>query len=151
MMRKITVEECEELNATALAKWLRVKFSSPLGDSIAGTFSVGPAQFTAETEDLLALDLDGHDTQYISFISDWTQFGERRWFLCPYSFRPSCPGRCRKLYLPPGASQFACRTCHHLTYASCQRSREAPLDNFIRRATALLNRAHAKRGYAMDL
>jgi hypothetical protein len=43
-----------------------------------------------------------------------TSFGGRRvWFLCP-----SCGRRARLLYLPPGATHFLCRRCHHLTYES---------------------------------
>ena len=33
---------------------------------------------------------------------------------------PSCKMRVSKLYLPPGATYFGCRTCYHLTYTSCQ-------------------------------
>lgn len=45
-----------------------------------------------------------------------TSFGsERVWFCCPM-----CGERVRKLYLPPQHSQFACRSCHSLSYASRQ-------------------------------
>ncbi len=40
--------------------------------------------------------------------------GVRWWGRCP------CGRRVRKLYLPPGAGRFACRTCHGLTYESVQ-------------------------------
>jgi hypothetical protein len=43
--------------------------------------------------------------------------GLRWWFHC------SCHRRVGKLYLPPAARHFACRTCHRLTYTSCQESR----------------------------
>src|SRR5262245_13691493 len=43
-------------------------------------------------------------------------FGGLRWWgRCP------CGRRVGKLYLPDGATRFACRHCHGLTYASCQR------------------------------
>jgi hypothetical protein len=40
--------------------------------------------------------------------------GVRWWGRCP------CGRRVRKLYLPGGATRFACRQCHGLTYASAQ-------------------------------
>jgi hypothetical protein len=40
--------------------------------------------------------------------------GIRWWFSCPI-----CGRRAAKLYVPPGASIFACRQCHRLTYDSC--------------------------------
>jgi hypothetical protein len=51
-----------------------------------------------------------------------TQFGGRRWwFTCPLSVRGlACHQRADKLYLPPGARYFGCRTCHNLTYRSSQ-------------------------------
>lgn len=45
-----------------------------------------------------------------------TSFGaERVWFLCPMLGE-----RVRKLYLPPQGSNFGCRSCHSLSYASRQ-------------------------------
>jgi len=45
-----------------------------------------------------------------------TSFGsERVWFLCPMLGE-----RVRKLYLPPQGYNFACRSCHSLSYASRQ-------------------------------
>ena len=41
----------------------------------------------------------------------------RYYFLCP-----NCGRRYSKLYLPPGATRFACRKCYDLTYTSCQES-----------------------------
>jgi hypothetical protein len=41
--------------------------------------------------------------------------GEHWWGYCP------CGRRVLKLYLPPAASRFACRTCHDLTYESVQK------------------------------
>ena len=42
--------------------------------------------------------------------------GQRWWFVCPLA---QCGRRVAKLYLPPGASHFGCRSCYRLTYASC--------------------------------
>jgi hypothetical protein len=41
--------------------------------------------------------------------------GVRWWFSCP-----QCAKRCKKLYLPPGQWEIACRSCHNLTYRSTQ-------------------------------
>src|SRR5437667_350708 len=41
-------------------------------------------------------------------------FSGRWWGRCP------CGRRVGKLYLPAGATRFACRHCHGLTYTSCQ-------------------------------
>jgi hypothetical protein len=56
-----------------------------------------------------------------------TQFGGRRWwFTCPLIVRGiACNRRAGKLYLPPGAKYFGCRTCHDLTYRSCQEAHQA--------------------------
>jgi hypothetical protein len=45
--------------------------------------------------------------------------GEQWWMRCPVI---GCGRRVRKLYLPPGATYFACRHCYDLTYRSCQES-----------------------------
>ena len=43
----------------------------------------------------------------------------RWWFICPATADGvPCGRRVKKLYLPPGAVVFACRTCHDLTYPS---------------------------------
>ncbi|MBW3599539.1 MAG: hypothetical protein KY475_19980 [Planctomycetes bacterium] len=37
----------------------------------------------------------------------------------------ACQRRAGKLYLPPGAKYFGCRTCHDLTYRSSQEAHQA--------------------------
>lgn len=51
-----------------------------------------------------------------------TQFGGHRWwFTCPLTLGGvACNRRVAKLYLLPASKYFGCRTCHGLTYASCQ-------------------------------
>jgi len=50
-----------------------------------------------------------------------TPWGARRyWWNCP-----RCGQRCGTLYMPPGATIFACRSCHDLTYQSCLDSHES--------------------------
>ena len=39
-------------------------------------------------------------------------------------YLPYCKHACRRLHLPPNAFYFACRKCHHLTYASAQDAHE---------------------------
>ena len=48
-----------------------------------------------------------------------TEFGgERWWFTCPLKVNDvNCNRRVGKLYLPPGANYFGCRSCHELTSA----------------------------------
>ena len=47
--------------------------------------------------------------------------GKRYWFICPLVVNwQACNRRVSKLYLPPGARYFGCRTCHNLTYRSCK-------------------------------
>lgn len=55
-----------------------------------------------------------------------TPFGGRRWwFNCPFYVRGRpCNRRAGKLYLPPGARDFGCRTCHALTYRSTQEAHQ---------------------------
>jgi hypothetical protein len=49
--------------------------------------------------------------------------GRRWWFVCPLVVNDvPCGRRVGKLYLPPSARFFGCRTCHGLTYVSCQES-----------------------------
>ena len=43
------------------------------------------------------------------------QGGHRWWYRCP-----QCVERVGKLYIPPGGDRLLCRTCHGLTYLSCQ-------------------------------
>jgi hypothetical protein len=62
---------------------------------------------------------NGKDFNYIVDLSTtplpWG--GHRYWFTCPNS---NCHRRVASLYLSPGNPFFACRTCHKLTYRSCQ-------------------------------
>jgi hypothetical protein len=49
--------------------------------------------------------------------------GLRWWFVCPLVVRGiPCRRRVGKLHLPPAARSFGCRSCHELTYTSCQES-----------------------------
>lgn len=51
--------------------------------------------------------------------------GKRWWFTCPLLVDGvACKRRVGKLYLPPDARYFGCRTCHDLTYRSCQEAHQ---------------------------
>jgi len=60
--------------------------------------------------------------QVIPLTATFPYFGGVRWwFSCPCDTDGSpCQRRVRKLYLPPGATAFGCRSCHKLTYTSAQ-------------------------------
>ena len=63
--------------------------------------------------------VDGKSMYYtVTLVSTVPHYGGRRWwFICPIK-----KIRVGKLYLPPGASQFASRKAHDLTYRSVQES-----------------------------
>ena len=79
----------------------------------------------------ITLDYRWHDSEDvlipIRLQTTPTQFGgERWWFTCPLIVNGAeCNRRVGKLYLPPGARYFGCRTCHRLTYRSCQEAHQA--------------------------
>src|SRR3989442_25807 len=58
--------------------------------------------------------------------------GHRIWLTCS-----SCGGRVGRLYLPPGESQWGCRCCHDLGYAS---QRKGPASRAIRSAQKIRER-----------
>lgn len=63
--------------------------------------------------------------------------GVRRWLRCPGARASDpCGRRVGTLHLPPGATRFACRDCHRLTYRSRQESRQ--FDGLFRRLAAHL-------------
>lgn len=58
--------------------------------------------------------------------------GRRWWWVCPLEVkgRP-CGKRVQKLYLPPSASLFGCRSCHRLAYRVSQ-EHDKGVDAFLR-------------------
>ena len=66
------------------------------------------------------------------------RFGGVRWFV-----RCSCGRRVVKLYLPPGGSRFACRTCGRLTYESAQ-EHDARVGHLRRNPELMWSLIHAK-------
>lgn len=65
--------------------------------------------------------------------------GLRWWFVCPLIVQGQpCERRVAKLHLPPHARYFGCRTCHDLTYTSCQEShKEDILARFLARTSGM--------------
>jgi hypothetical protein len=59
--------------------------------------------------------------------------GSRYWFTCPNT---RCNRRVENLYMPPGNPYFACRTCHQLTYRSCQEKGQS--DAFLQSMAAAM-------------
>lgn len=61
--------------------------------------------------------------------------GLRWWFICP---NQECDRMVVKLYQPPGATHFLCRTCQNLTYTSCRESGKSnPIFEAIAEETGL--------------
>jgi hypothetical protein len=77
---------------------------------------------TAESDGLVRLSysVNGRPVSLrVPLTSFETRFGGVRWlFVCPLCGE----WRAAKLYLPPTAAQFGCRSCHGLTYKSSQES-----------------------------
>lgn len=85
-----------------------------------------PEEYAAE----LRWGFDGSQT--LRFIcTPGTYGGSVLWLRCP------CGRRCRKLYLPPGRTRYACRVCHQLRYRS---QRLSIADRWQHRAAKLYDR-----------
>lgn len=80
----------------------------------------------------------------ITLSSSRCNYGhERAWFQCP-----ECDERVALLYLR--GNHFKCRSCHNLTYYSCQESGNQT-EEAERRANAVLVKLKNKRIYGFDL
>jgi hypothetical protein len=127
-MARVRVEDCLVLDVCILTR------PGPLQPGFGGTY-----YFYKDDEEIDSIpwELDGDCLRFHCirvgadgspvYYSYWvlvtytgTQFGGKRaWFHCP-----SCEKRVRKLFRPPGDTDFKCRECHDLTYASQQRQSE---------------------------
>lgn len=136
---RLTVEECKTIEITWLAKYDYfcgyrsglITWKNSFGEQ---TGSIG-IQVTVDNEMFRG--------NYVRFMSTMTNYstgektdvdykvdlvtitcnygGIRYWFICPLVVNGQvCNKRVSKLYLPPGAKYFGCRTCHNLTYQSCK-------------------------------
>lgn len=130
--RKTVVEDCLSIDAN---RWTRagiikagivnhgtMRWAYPNGGGFTIRFQVDTRQ---QTEPILRMSYDWiwRSTEQVDSVSYAVGLettkpflgGLRWWFICP-----RCKGRCGKLYLPPPARHFGCRSCHSLTYTSCQ-------------------------------
>ena len=123
---KTTVEECAVLEVRALARagYLVSGASSGVLPLRRGTKTIGRFR-TVMGETSLRLDHElfpgegggpGRTYQVGVVRTPAINEGERLWFSCP-----RCHKLADKLYLPPGANVFLCRTCHDLSYRSRQK------------------------------
>jgi hypothetical protein len=145
--RKLTVEEgltlaVKDLVAIgALAPgWHKGSLSWPTGAETFATLKYGSSTYP-EGEGTLWLwyVVDGKPMHYtVTLVSTVPHYGGRRWwFICPVK-----KIRVSKLYLPPGATQFASRKAHNLTYRSSQESgRRERSEKFWRRIAERLGRS----------
>ncbi len=127
----MTAEQCVKLDA---AHWTRLGI---LRDGIIKTGWQGAIRYHVNTTDghhqrvHLTYGLGREHLDYSVFLeTTQPQFGGVRWwFRCP-----TCRRRIQKLFLPPRASQFGCRHCHNLSYATRNQS---PKDRLMERARAI--------------
>ena len=146
--RKVTVESCLPLDLAALRRDRSV-YPIPPGQGLTGTlewhsvssgekrgrvaYTLGYAEGGLRL--WLRYQMDGEDVELPIQIEDradgWW------WFRCPLVVGGvPCRGRCRKLYLPPGARYFGCRRCWRLTYTSCRESHQSSLVELYKRLLA---------------
>jgi hypothetical protein len=152
--RKLTVEECLvlDLDAWIEAGLLRhrranIEWTSRSGNRNALPCLLEPTDvpyyfylylFFADSKGRLAY-------ESITLLSRPQTLGGVRWyFFCPRW----CGRRVRKLYMGPGKSGFACRTCLGLTYQSAQ-EHDKKLDIFRRDPDALEAGLEAGTFYAL--
>jgi len=129
---RLTVEDCLVLSSATLMRdkllggntsyRTTLHLRPPHGGS---TVAVEYESSTGDREGFVALHLPAWHLRLVIDVTPTTlAWGATRWwFRCPIvrNGRP-CGRRCGKLYMPLRAGEFGCRTCHDLTYASCQES-----------------------------
>ncbi len=167
--RKVTVESCLALDLAKLRRD-RVLYPAPAGQGLAGTLAWKSVN-TGEKRGSVGYTL-GHVAGGLCLWLNYRVDGEKVevavqledradgwwWFRCPLVVRGvPCRGRCRKLYLPPGARYFGCRRCWRLTYTSCRESHQSSEIELYRRLLAAdrrferlftrMNRRARQRGY----
>jgi len=135
---KTTVEQCVTLDVNRLAKdgalrlgaWGNVCWGNGEGGAVAFRTVFGPAggRFFQISYTLPDHDEGDPDEVVIPIRLQTTRphlGGVRWWFTCPLIIGGiACERRVAKLYLPPSGRHFGCRTCHDLTYQSCQQAHQ---------------------------
>lgn len=142
--RKVTVDKCPDLHAGDLRARRTIGANVHEADLIEWVLLDGRTllmEMVVDTgDDTGALQLRypvGKQTlsDRIELVTTATQFGGRRWwFSCP-----RCGRRCGVLYLPPGLTRWACRTCHDLAYRTSQEHNKV-LERYLRMPTDVLQR-----------
>lgn len=132
--KKVVVESQYSIDTATLKRW---KLLVPGTINYAGSFrwsrggdpkaAIGFVLTVGAARGTLAVayrfpDQDGNLAYPIRLVTTRCHLGGVRWwFLCPLSRDGvACGRRVRALYLH--GKYFGCRTCHQLTYASCQES-----------------------------
>jgi hypothetical protein len=137
--RKTTVEEGLILDIKDLVAkgalvpgWRKGTLSWPTGPETFAAVNYGSSTYPVGEGTLwLWYVVDGKPMHYtVTLVSTVPHYGGRRWwFICPIK-----KIRVAKLYLPPGATTFATRKAHSLTYRSSQESgRKERSEKFWRR------------------
>ena len=138
--RKDVVEDCLVLSVRDVRTGAECRSGSlrwRCGDQLLGLISYTVDLMSAEQGCLwLWYNVGGGANHVaISMISTALHSGGRRWwFICPVT-----GDRVGKLYLPPGATHFAGRHAHNLTYTSC---RESGREKRLWRRMAKLSNRH---------
>ena len=108
--KKVTVEQCHVLDVRQLQAIVGAKVDTTTAQAITFSYTVMPT----ETRVLCTVWL---------VTTTGSQGGQHLRMSCPLLRNEApCNRRVAKLYLPPGARYFGCKTCHDLTYRSCQQS-----------------------------
>lgn len=134
MGKKTVVEDCLALDAN---RWMRegiLRFGVHLtgswrwvyhsGRECSISYEVNMRGGDRPVVQLFYTGPQGSVEQPVALTTTRPRFGGLRWwFTCPLveDGRP-CRRRAGKLYLPPRARYFGCRSCYRLTYTSCQES-----------------------------
>lgn len=116
---------CEGHHVAASVTWLD---SSTGGSGSVVHLRADARQVSVGTLHLdYSLNLDRRPIRYsVDLSTSELPWGGLRWWIhCPIARDGlMCSRRCTKLYLPKGGVHFGCRSCHDLTYRSCQESHQ---------------------------
>lgn len=114
--RKYTVEECLTLNMTIFIYahgWRTLQWERA-GSRINFCVSHNDSGYISSVQLEYIFDKLNVYDYVVHVVQTQTSWGAiRNWFLCP-----ECSSKTGKLYKPPDAGKFACRSCHNLGYES---------------------------------
>lgn len=126
-IRKTTVEECLSLSVRDIApclkseEWHGIRWAY---HGIEGSTLYFRSVSGEPTKVILRYAISGGLSLTLPIRMQQTPLhfgGHRWWFTCPLASNGiACEKRVGKLHLPLDGTYFGCRTCHDLTYRSCQ-------------------------------